>query len=83
MDKTEFSTEEQKELATKERQNIEQANEILRQKVEGLRVQNARLRRLLEEREQLLAHLREMATRLLAEDERIGREVERVLSSAP
>lgn len=83
MDKTEFSKEEQKELVTKERQNIEQANEILRQKVEGLRVQNARLRRLLEEREQLLAHLREMATRLLAEDERIGREVERVLSSAP
>ena len=80
MDKSGFSVE---ELATKERQNVEEANEILRLKSEGLRAQNARLRRLLEEREQLLAHLREMTAPLLAENERIGREVEQVLLGAP
>lgn len=76
---SELSPEERARLVETERQNIERSNEGLRLKAEEMRAQNEQLRRLLDERKTVLARLREVVAPLLAEDERIEREVTQVL----
>ncbi len=75
--------EERARLVVEERRGIERSNERMHVQAEGMRAQNEQLRRLLEERRTVLARLREVAAGLLAEDERIGREVARVLTKTP